>query len=95
MEKKNELHIFLQLVAQYPFIAKTLRDIEKPHEERKHCCGMTIQSEGIGYRDLDELFTKPCNLEFIIGKTMRVFYSKRLRGAKKKLERIFFLCRLI
>lgn len=54
-------------MAQYPFISKTLRDIEKPKEERKHCCGMTIQNEGIGYKDLDELFTKPCDLEFIIG----------------------------
>lgn len=29
---------------------------------------MTIQNEGIGYKDLDELFAKPCDLEFIIGK---------------------------
>lgn len=56
----------LQLVSQYPFVAKALRDINKPHEERKHCCGMTLQTEGIGYKDLDELFTKPCDLEFII-----------------------------
>lgn len=61
------LNFFSQLVAQYPFISKTLRDIEKPKEERKHCCGMTIQNEGIGYKDLDDLFTKPCDLEFIIG----------------------------
>lgn len=27
---------------------------------------MTLQSEGIGYKDLDELFAKPCDLEFII-----------------------------
>lgn len=55
-----------QLVSQYPFVAKTLRDIDRPREERKHCCGMTLQSEGIGYKDLDELFAKPCDLEFIM-----------------------------
>lgn len=59
-------------MAQYPFISKTLRDIDKPKDERKHCCGMTIQNEGIGYKDLDELFTKPCDLEFILGKNQGV-----------------------
>lgn len=53
------------LVSQYPFISKTLRDVGKKHEERKHCCGMTIQNEGIGYKDLDELFNNPCDLQFI------------------------------
>lgn len=57
-------------MAQYPFISKTLRDIDKPKEERKHCCGMTIQNEGIGYKDLDDLFAKPCDLEFILGKNV-------------------------
>lgn len=57
----------MQLVVQYPFVAKTLRDIEKPKQDRKHCCGMTIQNEGIGYKDLDELFAHPCDLEFTIG----------------------------
>lgn len=27
---------------------------------------MTLQTEGIGYKDLDELFSKPCDLEFIM-----------------------------
>lgn len=66
----NEVSRFIvdkSLVPQYPFISKTLRDARKPPEERKHCCGMTIQNEGIGYQDLNELFTKPCDLEFIIG----------------------------
>ena len=27
---------------------------------------MTIQNEGIGYKDLDGLFNSPCDLEFII-----------------------------
>ncbi|XP_031632118.1 AH receptor-interacting protein [Contarinia nasturtii] len=61
-----KFRVHKSLVAQYPFISKTLRDIEKPKEERKHCCGMTIQNEGIGYKDLDELFAKQCDLEFII-----------------------------
>uniref|UniRef100_A0A182PPC9 AIP/AIPL N-terminal FKBP-type PPIase domain-containing protein n=1 Tax=Anopheles epiroticus TaxID=199890 RepID=A0A182PPC9_9DIPT len=54
------------LVQQYPFVSKTIRDAQKPREERKHCCGMTVQNEGIGYRDLDELFTNPQDLEFTI-----------------------------
>ncbi|XP_053678339.1 AH receptor-interacting protein [Anopheles nili] len=54
------------LVVQYPFVAKTIRDAQKPREERKHCCGMTVQNEGIGYKDLDELFSNPQDLEFII-----------------------------
>ncbi|XP_041779146.1 AH receptor-interacting protein [Anopheles merus] len=54
------------LVLQYPFVSKTIRDAQKPREERKHCCGMTVQNEGIGYRDLDELFTHPQDLEFTI-----------------------------
>ncbi|XP_058065326.1 AH receptor-interacting protein-like [Anopheles bellator] len=54
------------LVLQYPFVAKIMRDAEKTREERKHCCGMTMQNEGLGYRDLDELFTNPQDLEFTI-----------------------------
>jgi AH receptor-interacting protein len=56
----------LQLTVNYPFVAKTIRDARKPPEDRRHCCGMTLQNEGIGYKDLDELFTKPTDLEFII-----------------------------
>ncbi|XP_055585583.1 AH receptor-interacting protein [Uranotaenia lowii] len=54
------------LVQQYPFVAKTIRDSMKPAEKRKHCCGMTIQNEGIGYKDLDELFNCPQDLEFVL-----------------------------
>lgn len=54
------------LVQQYPFISKTIRDSHKPHGERKHCCGMTLQNEGLGYKELDDLFKNPCDLEFII-----------------------------
>lgn len=72
----NEVSRFIvdkSLVPQYPFISKTLRDARKPPGERKHCCGMTIQNEGIGYEDLNELFTSPCDLEFIIG-SMKWFF---------------------
>lgn len=54
------------LVSQYPFISKTLRDVGKKQDERRHCCGMTLQNEGIGYKDLDELFANPSDLEFTI-----------------------------
>lgn len=54
------------MVAQYPFISKTLRDVGKKVEERRHCCGMTLQNEGLGYKDLDDLLSKPCDLVFII-----------------------------
>lgn len=29
-------------------------------------CGMTLQNEGIGYKDLDDLMNNPCDLEFVI-----------------------------
>ncbi|XP_068154709.1 AH receptor-interacting protein [Drosophila tropicalis] len=54
------------LCAQYPFISKTLRDIGKKPEERRHCCGMTLQNEGMGYEDLDDLLQHPCDLEFTL-----------------------------
>lgn len=54
------------LVQQYPFVSKTIRDAVKKPEERRHCCGMTLQNEGIGYDDLDELFRNPSDLIFTI-----------------------------
>ncbi|XP_022920271.1 AH receptor-interacting protein [Onthophagus taurus] len=55
------------LVLQYPFISKTLRDIDRPPEQRKsHFCSMTIQTEGVGYDDLNELIKKPQDLIFTI-----------------------------
>lgn len=47
-------------------MSKTIRDSYKKPEERKHCCGQTLQNEGIGYDDLDELFRSPCDLIFTI-----------------------------
>ena len=60
------IKIYFQLVTQYPFISKTLRDVGKKVEERRHCCGMTLQNEGLGYKDLDDLLKSPSDLEFII-----------------------------
>uniref|UniRef100_A0A182XKM9 AIP/AIPL N-terminal FKBP-type PPIase domain-containing protein n=1 Tax=Anopheles quadriannulatus TaxID=34691 RepID=A0A182XKM9_ANOQN len=56
------------LVQQYPFVSKTIRDAQKQPQggKRKHCCGLTFQNEGTGYRDLDELFIHPQDLEFTI-----------------------------
>lgn len=47
-------------------MSKVMRDSYKKPEERKHCCGMTLQNEGIGYDDLDDLFKVPCDLIFTI-----------------------------
>ncbi|KAK7791858.1 hypothetical protein R5R35_000906 [Gryllus longicercus] len=55
------------LVSGYPFVSKTLRDVGKPENQRQHhCCGLTLQNEGIGYADLNQLIKEPCDLEFII-----------------------------
>lgn len=43
---------------------------------------MTIQNEGIGYKDLDGLFAKPCDLEFIIGKKLFYFPFATLQRNK-------------
>ncbi|CAG9858740.1 unnamed protein product [Phyllotreta striolata] len=55
------------LCIQYPFVSKTLRDLEKPKEKRNsHVCAMTLQSTGIGYEDLNQFLKKPSDLQFII-----------------------------
>ncbi|XP_069703737.1 AH receptor-interacting protein [Periplaneta americana] len=56
------------LVSGYPFISKTWREAGKPKEKqhRSHCCGVTLQNEGIGYDDLNQLIKQPCDLEFIL-----------------------------
>ncbi|XP_013194856.2 aryl-hydrocarbon-interacting protein-like 1 [Amyelois transitella] len=55
-----------ELVYSYPFVSKTLRDLGKEAHTIKHSCTMTLHTEGIGYPDLDELISSPCDLEFII-----------------------------
>uniref|UniRef100_A0A1A9W8Z5 AIP/AIPL N-terminal FKBP-type PPIase domain-containing protein n=1 Tax=Glossina brevipalpis TaxID=37001 RepID=A0A1A9W8Z5_9MUSC len=65
----NEVAKFIvdkTLVSQYPFVSKTLRDMDKPKKNSHHCCGLSLQTEGLGYKDLDELLSNPCDLEFII-----------------------------
>ncbi|XP_043787813.1 AH receptor-interacting protein isoform X2 [Apis laboriosa] len=55
------------LVTAYPFVSKTLREVGKPEsKKRSHCCGVTLQNEGIGYDDLNELIKYPQDLEFTI-----------------------------
>lgn len=56
------------LVTAYPFVSKTLREAGKPEAEKRshHCCGVTLQNEGIGYPDLNELIKYPQDLEFTI-----------------------------
>ncbi|XP_024945204.1 AH receptor-interacting protein isoform X2 [Cephus cinctus] len=56
------------LVTAYPFVSKTLREVGKPASEKRnhHCCGVTLQNEGIGYDDLNDLITNPQDLEFTI-----------------------------
>ncbi|XP_076386635.1 aryl-hydrocarbon-interacting protein-like 1 isoform X2 [Megachile rotundata] len=56
------------LVTSYPFVSKTLREVGKPQSEKRnhHCCGVTLQNEGIGYEDLNELIKHPQDLEFTI-----------------------------
>ncbi|XP_030749312.1 AH receptor-interacting protein isoform X2 [Sitophilus oryzae] len=55
------------LVVEYPFVSKTLRDIAYPDKNKnKHSCAMTLQTEGIGYDDLNDLLKSPKDLEFII-----------------------------
>ncbi|XP_050465323.1 aryl-hydrocarbon-interacting protein-like 1 [Cataglyphis hispanica] len=56
------------LVTAYPFVSKTLREADKPQSEKRnhHCCGVTLQNEGVGYADLNELIKHPQDLEFTI-----------------------------
>ncbi|KAJ3664391.1 hypothetical protein Zmor_008566 [Zophobas morio] len=62
----NEVAVFT-LVLQYPFVSKTLRDVHVPRSERRsHCCAMTVQTEGVGYNDLNDLLKNPQDLEFTI-----------------------------
>lgn len=46
-----------------------MREFGKPQSEKRahHCCGVTLQNEGIGYDDLNELIKYPQDLEFTIG----------------------------
>ncbi|XP_054258764.1 AH receptor-interacting protein-like [Macrosteles quadrilineatus] len=54
------------LVGSYPFVSKTLRDAGKPNSQRVHCCGTTLQNQGIGHEDLNQLIKEPQDLQFVI-----------------------------
>ncbi|KAJ0176491.1 hypothetical protein K1T71_007670 [Dendrolimus kikuchii] len=58
-------HIKKELLYSYPFVSKTLRELNQEYAI-KHTCTMSLHKEGIGYLDLDELMSNPCDLEFII-----------------------------
>ncbi|XP_044748448.1 AH receptor-interacting protein [Coccinella septempunctata] len=68
LNEVSRFRVHKSLVLEYPFVSKVLRDSHKPKEERSntHCCAMTLQTEGIGYNDLNNLIKQPENLEFIM-----------------------------
>ncbi|XP_065353952.1 AH receptor-interacting protein [Cloeon dipterum] len=67
LNEVSQFTVDKSLVASYPFVSKTLRDSFKPKEHRNHhCCGVTLQTEGIGYDDLNHLMRVPCDLEFVM-----------------------------
>lgn len=68
-------NFFYQLVYSYPFVSKTLRELGQ-EQKIKHTCTMTLHTEGIGYADLDDLISHPCDLEFIIGMYSICFKKK-------------------
>ncbi|KAG6444527.1 AH receptor-interacting protein [Manduca sexta] len=55
-----------ELLYSYPYVSKTLREMGRQQLRAQHSCTMTLHTEGIGHRDLDELIARPCDLEFII-----------------------------
>jgi len=63
-------------VTTHPFVSKTLREADKPQSQKHnhHCYGVTLQNEGIGYVDLDELIKYPQDLEFTIGTNVKLYY---------------------
>ncbi|KAL3275499.1 hypothetical protein HHI36_020259 [Cryptolaemus montrouzieri] len=66
LNEVSQFTVDKSLVHQYPFVAKTLRDAQRPKEERSssHCCALTLQTEGIGYEDLNQYIKHPKDLEF-------------------------------
>lgn len=60
-----------QHTSVYPVVSKTLREYygEKAHnhEDGKHCCGMMMAEQGVGFEDLNELLKNPKQLKFILG----------------------------
>ncbi|XP_063973879.1 AH receptor-interacting protein [Diachasmimorpha longicaudata] len=68
LNEVSKFRVDKSLVSSYPFVSKTLREVGKPKSEKTntHCCGVTLQNEGIGYPDLNELIKNSEDLEFIL-----------------------------
>ncbi|XP_034951308.1 AH receptor-interacting protein [Chelonus insularis] len=68
LNEVSRFRVDKSLVSPYPFVSKTLRELDKPESEKinKHCCGVTLQNEGIGYEDLNDLIKNPQDLIFTI-----------------------------
>ncbi|KAK0082094.1 hypothetical protein PV325_011074 [Microctonus aethiopoides] len=68
LHEVSRFRVDKSLVSSYPFVSKTLRELGKPKSDkaRNHCCGVTLQNEGVGYPDLNELLKTPQDLEFTI-----------------------------
>ncbi|KAK9877932.1 hypothetical protein WA026_020155 [Henosepilachna vigintioctopunctata] len=66
LNEVSQFTVDANLVLQYPFVSKTLRDANKPKEQRSrgHCCSLTLQTEGIGYDDLNKFLREPEDLKF-------------------------------
>lgn len=70
--RMNEVASFIvhkHLAMPYPPVAKSLRDIrggKSGHGHAHHCCGMSLQDQGLGYDDLNKLMKNPEDLEFIL-----------------------------
>jgi AH receptor-interacting protein len=73
------------LVSGYPFLSKTLREAGKPKDQHHpHCCGVVLQNEGTGYKDLNQLIKEPCDLVFRIGTCLLVLSCKPVQFVTPK-----------
>ncbi len=58
----------LQLVEEYPIVAKAYRDdVKNKRSTESHHCHASVMALGLGYEDLNKLLKNPQNLEFIFG----------------------------
>ncbi|XP_031356332.1 AH receptor-interacting protein isoform X2 [Photinus pyralis] len=63
----SQFTVSKDLLTQYPFVSKTLRDVHLPADKRNnHRCVMTAHQHGIGHDDLNRLMSNPADLEFTI-----------------------------
>ncbi|XP_066250189.1 AH receptor-interacting protein [Euwallacea similis] len=68
LHEVSQFTVNKSLVLEYPFVSKTFRELHKSPKERKHThmCAMMLQSEGVGYDDLNTLLRDPQDLQFIM-----------------------------